>query len=270
MQRTGAVLWLLLSTAVVFLPCTSCAADPPEQTQAAVPLTADEQKHDPLPAARKLLDLPEAPGNLDHAETLLAWHVERHPDNPELHLLLAEAHSRAAEKLDLAKPEDRAGHQRHRTEGLQHAELALKMMPDNGIAHYWVAALQLHNADAERSLGRAKVAIKHLDRADELTPAVDEGGPARLRGKVLADIPGLFGGSLPKAIASYRRSLEVAPYHITTHLWLGQAYLEAKKPDLARKELEAAATGKLRPGHEKEDGEDQKKAQELLKKLETK
>jgi tetratricopeptide (TPR) repeat protein len=268
MRRTSAIVWLLLSVTVLLLP--SCAADPPEAPRNADSLTSEEQKHDPLTAARKLLDLPEVAGNLDHAETLLAWHVERHPENPELQLLLAEAHSRAAEKLELAKPGDRAAHQRHRTEGLQHAELALKMMPNNGIAHYWVAALQLHIADAERSLGRAKEAIKHLDRADELTPAVDEGGPARLRGKVLADIPALFGGSLSRAIASYRRSLEVAPYHITTHLWLGQAYLDAKKPDLARKELEAAATGKLRPGHEKEDGDDQKKAQELLKKLETK
>jgi len=229
-----------------------------------------EQKEDPIATATKLIEQREKPGNLDHAIALLDWHVERKPDSAELHELLAQAHSRAAEALDLNKSENRSGHQHHRTEGIKHAEQALKLAPDSGPAHYWYATNLLHAADAERSLGRAKDALKQLDLADQLSPKVDDGGPSRMRAKVLAEMPGLFGGSLSKAIASYRRSLELAPDCITTHLWLGQAYLEAKKSDLARKELEWVAAAKPRPGHEKEDGEDKQKAQELLKKLETK
>jgi tetratricopeptide (TPR) repeat protein len=235
-----------------------------------VQVSPAEQKDNPIPTATRLIDQRETPGNLDRAIALLNWHVERRPDSAELHELLAQAHSRAAEMLDIAKPENRAGHQHHRTEGMKHAEQALKLSPDSGPAHYWLATNQLHAADAERSLGRAKDALKQLDLADNLSPKIDDGGPSRMRAKVLADMPGLFGGSLSKAIASFRRSLELAPDCITTHLWLGQAYLEAKKPDLARKEFEWVAAAKARPGHEKEDGEDKQKAQEALKKLETK
>jgi len=256
---------------VLSLGCASSPAAPPggyawQQKE----LSDAEKKNDPIPTATKLIEERESPGKLDQAIALLQYHVDRHPDSVELQLLLAEAHARSAEMLDLAKPDDRAPHQHHRTEGMKHAEEAVKLDASSGAAHYWLAANQLHAADAERSLGRAKDALKQLDLADQLTPKIDDGGPARMRGKVLADMPGLFGGSTSKAIASYRRSLEMAPNCITTHLWLGQAYVDAKKNDLARKEFEWVAAAKPRPGHEKEDGEDKQKAQELIKKLETK
>jgi tetratricopeptide (TPR) repeat protein len=251
--------------------CASTPAAPPEGYRwQQKELSEGDKKSDPIPTATKLIEERESPGKLDQAIALLQYHVDQHPDNVALQTLLAEAHSRSAEMLDLAKTEDRAPHQHHRTEGMKHAEEAVKLDPNSGAAHYWLAANQLHAADAERSLGRAKDALKQLDLADQLAPKVDDGGPARMRGKVLADMPGLFGGSTSKAIASYRRSLEMAPNCITTHLWLGQAYVDAKKNDLARKEFEWVAAAKPRPGHEKEDGEDKQKAQDLIKKLETK
>jgi tetratricopeptide (TPR) repeat protein len=256
---------------VLSVGCASTQAEPatrhPSQD---VQLSEAEKNEDPIPTATRLIEERETPGRLDHAIALLEWHVDRRPESGELQQLLAEAHSRAAEMLDFSKPEDRPGHQHHRTEGRKHAEQAVKLSPDSGAAHYWLATNLLHAADAERSLGRAKDALKHLDQADRLTPKVDEGGPSRLRAKVLADIPGLFGGSTSKAIANYLRSLEIAPDCMTTHLWLGQAYIDAKKPDLARKEFEWVVAAKLRPGHEREDSEDRQKAQELLKKLEAK
>ena len=255
---------------LVLLFAVGCASTPPqsgEQAWEGVRLSADEQQVDPLPSARSMIDLRETPGSLDHAIALLKWHVEKHPESAELHQLLAEAHSRSCEALDLQKREDQGPHQAHRTDGLKHAQEAQKLAPDSGPAHYWHATNLLHAADAERSLGRAKEALAELDRADKLSPDVDEGGPSRMRGKVLADMPGLFGGSTSKAIASYKRSVEIAPGNPTTHLWLAQAYVDAKEPDLARKELEKVVNSKPRPHREKTDGEDKQKAQELLKKL---
>ena len=72
---------------------------------------------------------------------------------------------------------------------------------------------------------------------------------------------------LSKAVASYKKSLQVAPDCITTHLWLGEAYADAKHPELAREHWEKVVATKPRPGHEKEDGDDIKKAQEKLKSL---
>jgi tetratricopeptide (TPR) repeat protein len=265
---------LFTSVTLLMLLSVGCGSNEPVPAEGYawqhVQVSASEQKEDPIPTATKLIEQRETPGSLDKAIALLDWHVERNPGSAELHELLAQAHSRSAEMLDLNKPEDRSPHQHHRTEGMKHAEQALKLSPDSGAAHYWLAANMLHAADAERSLGRAKDALKQLDLADQLVPKIDDGGPSRLRGKVLSEMPGLFGGSTSKAIASYRRSLELAPDCITTHLWLGQAYLDAKKPDLARKELEWVVAAKPTPGHEKDAGEDKAKAQELLKKLETK
>ena len=266
MKRINAVAVALLITGCASEPAAPADGHPWQKFQ----VSPDEQKADPVAAATKLIQERETPGKLDRAIALLQWHVQQHPDSADLHTLLAEAHSRSAEMLDLAKSENRPGHQHHRNEGIQHAQEAVKLQPDNGPAHYWLAANLLHAADAERSLGRAKDALKQLDEADKLSPKVDDGGPSRMRAKVLAEMPALFGGSLSKAITSYRRSLEMAPDCITTHLWLGQAYVEAKKADLARKEFEWVAAAKIRAGHEKEDGEDKQKAQEALKKLEAK
>jgi tetratricopeptide (TPR) repeat protein len=263
MRRTRAAVWMIV--------LAGCASSPPPMPRQhrwqSVQLSAGDQKGNPLLSARTLIDQRETPGNLDHAIALLNWHLERQPQSADLHQMLAEAHSRAVEGLDLKKTEDQPQHLYHRTEGMKHAQEAVRLAPDHGAAHYWLATNLLHAADAERSLGRAKEALAELDRADKMAPEVDQGGPSRMRGKVLYEMPALFGGSLGKAIVSLRRALEIGPDVPTTRVWLAQAYVDAKKPDLARKELEWVVNAKPRPHREKEDGADKQKAQELLKKL---
>src|SRR6185436_20909714 len=127
---------------LVLLFAVGCSSTPPMPQELAwqgVQLTATEQKADPLPAARTMINERETAGNLDHAIALLNWHVERRPESADLHLLLAEAHSRAAEALDLQKKEDQGPHLHHRTEGLKHAQEALRLSPQSGPAHYWLA-----------------------------------------------------------------------------------------------------------------------------------
>jgi tetratricopeptide (TPR) repeat protein len=258
---------------ILGLLAVGCSTTPPATDNHAwqrIKLSADEEKSDPLKAAPKLLEEREQPGKLDQAIALLNWHLQRTPESAPLHQLLAEAHSRAAEALDVQKKEDQPYHAYHAQEGIRHADEALRLSPNSGPAHYWRATNLLHAANLERSLGRAKDALKELDAADQISPEVDEGGPSRMRGKVLHDMPSLFGGSVSKAIANFQKSLKLAPNVGTTHLWLGEAYLSARKNDLARKELEWVAAAKPRPGHEKEDGENRQKAQDLLKKLDAK
>lgn len=257
-----------IATMALLTACaTSTGPMPDDHPWERVNLSAEDQKSNAADLAPKLIEEREKPGSLDHAIALLRWHVERNPQSADLRALLAEAHSRAAEALDTRKSEDLPYHAYHRTEGIRQAEEALRIAPQNGPAHYWRAASLLHAADAEQSLGRAKDALKELDLAERLSPQVDQGGPARLRGKVLHDMPAIVGGSVSKAIESYLRALKVAPDCVTTHLWLGEAYLSAKKNDLARKELDWVLSAKAKPGHEKEDAEDKQKAQELLKKI---
>lgn len=249
--------------AALLLALAACSTGEPATEKPSVGLNAAEQSADPTLAARKLIDQPEADANLDHAAALVEWHLEKQPGRADLHVLAAEAHSRACEQLDKSSGD----HARHRAAGFKHGEQAVKLAPDDGAAYYWLATNQLHLADAEQSLGRAKAALKNLDKADELAPKVDEGGPSRMRGKVLVDMPALFGGSVSKGIESFKKSLGLAPECITTHLWLGQAYAGAGKADLAKKEFEWVLAAKPRPGHEKEDAKSKKDAEDALRKL---
>lgn len=243
-----------------------CAAAPAYEMPDVV-VSAEDQRADPLKTAPELIERRETPGSLDHAVALLRWHWKKQPGSVDLNALLAEAHSRMCESLDLKKAEDQPRHLEHRTAGLHHAREAVQIDPGHAPAHYWLAALLLHAAEAESSLGKANEALRELDKAEALHAAVDDGGPARLKGRVLQDMPTIVGGSVGKAIACYHRSLDVAPEVMVTHLWLGQAYLAVNKVDLALKELQKVAATHPRQGHEKEEGEYRKKAEELLKKL---
>jgi len=229
--------------------------------------TPQEKTADPVKTGRELIENREKDDNLDKAIRLLHWQASQQPASAEAQTLAAEACSRALELLDPAKPADRERHQMLRQIGSAHADEAVRLAPESGAARYWKGCLLLHEANAERSLGKTNKAIAELDKAETLEPAIDDGGPSRMKGKVLAEMPYLFGGSLTKAVAAYKKSLSASPNRITTHLWLGEAYLEAKKPGLARTELEWVVAAKPRPGHEKEDGAEQKEAAEKLTSL---
>jgi tetratricopeptide (TPR) repeat protein len=241
---------------------------PSGPTPAKVTLSNAELQGDPLPAARKLIDRRETPGALDHAITLLEGHLPREPQTVELRVMLAEAHSRCLEVLDVKKQGDLASHEQHRSRGRFHAQEALRLAPNHGVAHYWLGCLLLHSADAERSYGRLKEALPHLELAQKQVPTTDDGGPARMLGRVYQETPGgLLLGSNPEAIKWYKKSLDVAPDSIPTHLWLGETYLAARQPALARPELERVVAIKPRGGHEKEEAEYRQKAEVLIQKL---
>ena len=156
------------------------------------------------------------------------------PASVEVNVLLAEAHARTLEGLDVKSPD----HERHRAAGLFHGQEATRLAPNSGEAHYWLGAVLLHTAEAERSMGRTKDAMTHLARAEALSPAVDSGGPARLQGRVLAEMPALVGGSKEKAEEAYQRSLKAAPGSLQTRLWMAELHIATGKRDLAKKELE--------------------------------
>lgn len=252
--------WLFLILAIA--GCATAPETPDTFSEA----TEAEQKLD----ARKLLDEREKDGNLDRAVRVAEWQVAQKPKDEKIRLLAAEAYSRSLEDMGDKKKKDTAKAKRLLTQGALHAQAAIDLEPGNATAQYWRACILLHEADVGSSLGKAKEALVLLEKADAADPKIDDGGPSRMKGRVYYEMPPLVGGSLSKAVTNYKRSLSVAPNTITTHLWLGEAYADGKKPDLARKEWETVVASKPRPGHEKEDGADIKAAEEKLKALGTK
>ena len=266
--------WTWTPTLLLLGACTATSSEhdlAPSNPQASTVMhTSAETQGDSLPAARKLIDQEETPGALDQAITLLEADLSRKPRSVDLLVMLAETNSRCLDALDVKKPADLTRHELHRTRGRGYAQEALRIEPGNGVAHYWLGCLLLHAADAERSYGRMKEALPHLRQADQQVPGIDSGGPARMLGRVYQDTPGgLLLGSKPEAIKWYRKSLAAAPDSISTNLWLGETYVAAGQPVLARPVLERAAAIKPRPGHEKEEGAYRQQAQALLKKLPT-
>ncbi len=194
------------------------------------------------------------------------WTAAR--ESAELDLLLAEAHARFVDGLDLKREEDRPRHQRHRNAGLFHAREALRLDPDVSPGHYWLGVLLLHAADGEQSYGRLKEALFELNAAEALAPGIDDGGPSRMKGRIYQETPGFpFLGSQAKAIECYRKSLEIAPGCLRTRLWLAETYVADKQPEKGRPLLQEILDAAGPVDRPVENADLKRQAQDLLQKI---
>jgi tetratricopeptide (TPR) repeat protein len=201
-----------------------------------------------------------------HVIAILRFHWPAMRDSARANLLLAEAHARYVDTLDLKK--DALHHERHRNAGRFHAERALRLDPESGAARYWLGVLLLFAADGEQSYARLKEALKALDAAERSVPGVDDGGPARMKGRIYQETPGFpFLGSKDKAIECFKRSLEIAPGRLRTRLWIAEAYVGEHKAAAARAELGSILAAPRNERRPREDGEVRLEAKALLLKL---
>jgi tetratricopeptide (TPR) repeat protein len=269
--------------ALLLLPLLAACAGSPRSTDELPPDFSDEYELDAeelglappavLVEARRILDAREEEDDaLEHAVAFLHHYRRlRLHRSAELDTLLAEAHARIVDALDLADADDAARHRRHRESGMAAARDALRLAPDLGPAHYWLGRLLLCAADAERSYGRLKKAIPELEEAVRLSPDCDGAGPACYLGRIYQETPGWpMLGSTATAIAWYEKAVARAPDEIRNRLWLGEAYAAARKPDKARAAWERVLAAPDRPGREEEDGTLKEQAEERMEKLKAK
>ena len=266
----------MLRCLLLLLAGCSAAAPPqdadapmlPDLGEADEPLSDSERGAGP-DAARLARALLSSTDLLDHhVISILRHHWPLTPGSFELNVLLAEAHARHVDALDLKK--SGALHASHRAAGRFHAGEALRLHPDSGPAQYWRGVLLLHCADGEQSLGRLKEARAALETAEAAAPHVDDGGPARMRGRIYQESPFLVGGSTPRALECYRRSLATAPDRLKTRLWLAETLIAASQPDPARAELEAILKAPPQVRRPNEDTDVRRQAKALLDKLASK
>lgn len=212
-----------------------------------------------LASGRDLLHRRETPGALEHVVALLHEHRAAHHEvsirSAELAALLAEAHARLADTLNLGRQENKERHRQHREAGIVCTEEAIRLDPQNGPAHYWRGRLLLCAAEAEQSYSRLKQAVEALEAAEHLDPGCDEAGPLRYLGRIYQKTPSWpMLGSTQKAIAHYERAAAIAPNNLQIRLWLGETYATHMQPEKGRAEWERVIAAPFRPGHEKEDG----------------
>jgi tetratricopeptide (TPR) repeat protein len=165
---------------------------------------------------------------------------------------------------------------------VEHARAAIKMAPDSAQGHVWLAVAlgrQAMKEGPKTRLALSREIKSEVDRAIALDPRIGRAYHVRalwnrelsslnllertLAGTVLGGVP--KGASMDNAVADLRKAIELEPEYVNHHLELGRTYVQMKRQDLARAELEKAVA--LPPTSSVRDGHYQTEARELLARL---
>jgi TRAP-type C4-dicarboxylate transport system substrate-binding protein len=131
----------------------------------------------------------------------------------------------------------------HFETGIEWAKRALALAPQRVEGHFWLGLLYGAFGEAKgisSSLFLVGDMQKALERARELEPKFDGGGPPRILGRLFYKLPWVAGGSNKKAIQFLRESMKIDPTMPYNYTYLAEVLID-------------------------EDGE--KEAKDLLKKL---
>ena len=165
---------------------------------------------------------------------------------------------------------------------VDHARAAVKSAPDSAQAHVWLAVAlgrQAMREGPKTRLALSREIKSEVDRSIVLDPRIGRAYHVRaiwnrelsslnmiertLASTVLGGVP--KGASMDNAVADLRKAIELEPDYVNHHLELGRTYLQLKRHDPARAELEKAiglpATSSVRDGHY------QAQARELLDRM---
>jgi hypothetical protein len=153
---------------------------------------------------------------------------------------------------------------------MEAAEQALdadSLQKGNLEATFWAAVCELEAARLSGKLAMARIlkdAEKRLEQALYQDETFHHGGPARVLGRIYQLKPLLLGGSLDRAIASYRASLQHAPDNSTTLLYLADALIADRQPGAARQTLYQLIEASPNPDWQWEAARDMREAKEWL------
>jgi len=171
--------------------------------------------------------------------------LEADPENYEANWKIARAYFLLGDMLDEIK-ENRKRHKEVGEKGMQFGERAFTLHPEGVEGHYYYGLCL-----AKYTLGitfitalTGGVASKyeeHMEEALELNKDYDSAGPLRALGRYWHKIPWPK-RDLEKSITYLKESVARAPMNIRGRFYLAEAYLKAKKKDLAKEQLEIASS----------------------------
>jgi tetratricopeptide (TPR) repeat protein len=154
--------------------------------------------------------------------------------------------------------------------GIESAKKAIAIKDNDPAGHFWLGVSYGKYGEAKgilKSLSLVDPTKEEMERVLELDPNFESGGAYRVLGRLYYKLPGLFGGSNKKSIENLKKSIEIDPERLLTHVFLAEVYIDTDKQDLARKELEFVANSPPKKGYEPESAMEKEQAKELLKKL---
>jgi len=154
--------------------------------------------------------------------------------------------------------------------GIEIARQAIALSGMKPEGHFWLAANMGAMAESFglRAGLRYRGPIKdELETVLRLDPAFQQGSADRALGRWYFKVPGLFGGSRDRALEHLNRSLQYNANSTATRFFLAEVFVEMKRHDDARRELNAVLDAPLDPEWTPEDKEFKAKAAALLKTL---
>ncbi|MDT7605313.1 MAG: hypothetical protein QOF61_3310 [Acidobacteriota bacterium] len=155
------------------------------------------------------------------------------------------------------------------TDGIEAGETATRAQPDRVEGHFWLGANYGGYAEFKGVIYGATYADK-LRREMETVLKLDEsyeGGSAFLAlGQLDLELPQMLGGDPTRAAANLEKGLRYGANNALLHLRLAEAYLQLKRKDDARRELNWIVNAKPDPDYLPEHEEALKRARELLDK----
>ena len=129
--------------------------------------------------------------------------------------------------------------------GINYAQKVCDKNPDHIGGNFWWAVNKA-SYGRERGVVASSSYLPDLKRHMAVVEQQDKyyfyGGPQRFWAKVIIAAPGFlrskFGGTLDDAALDLKKAVSKEPKLFMNHLALAEVYLEMKKPDLAKKEIQ--------------------------------
>src|SRR6266545_2549972 len=180
--------------------------------------------------------------------------------------------------------EDATGDEQRRliASSVAHAREAVAIAPDSALGHLWLAATLGRQALKEgprTRLALSREVKSEVDRSIAIDPGIGRAYHVRAlwnrkvaslsaierlaANAVLGGVP--KGASMENAVSDLEKAVELEPGYVNHHLELGRTYLQLKRRDEARRELERVLA--LPPTSNPRDPLFQRQARELLARL---
>lgn len=157
--------------------------------------------------------------------------------------------------------------------GVQFAQMAKDDQPERAEGWYWLGVLNgvyAREKGVWKSISMLGPIRREFERAAQLDPSVNRGGPDRALGRYYYEVPGILGGDKEKSLEHLKRSLAYNEHETLTHLFLGDTYAALGSYVDARREYQAVLDAPVDPYWATEDAENKAKAAAALKKIQDK
>ncbi len=153
--------------------------------------------------------------------------------------------------------------------GMDASKKAIELQPNQAAGYFWLGANEGRFGETKgllKSMWMRKEVRANFEKANQLDPSYDGGGPLRGLGRWDYKVPGFFGGDKKRSAQELEQSLKIDPGNSLTKLYLADTYLELGRKNDAKQQLEEILTMTPDPRFAVEHKENIETAKQMLQK----